>query len=269
MNMGEQKNVLITGGTSGLGKSIFKQLVADNYRVVTIGRKEAVFSEKMPFFNCDFSDLSTIPKVVEVFASENMKFDILINNAGILSTPAYKVTVNGFESSYQINFLSHVLITRLLLQNKMLNPKLIINISSPIYKIGKIYADDQSEKDDHGLFQTYANTKLYMALFSKKLADEGYSSFSFNPGTFSSGIYRSQKKWFQHIYKVAAPFMTSSDRVAKVLCSIIGSGSWSNGFMMDKHSKPQELIMPKDDKITLFWEKIDRQLSDLCFLDDS
>ena len=84
MILGERKNVLITGGTSGLGKSILKQLITDGYKVVTIGRREPAFVEEIPFFNCDFSDLANIPKVVESFKTGRMKFDILINNAAFV-----------------------------------------------------------------------------------------------------------------------------------------------------------------------------------------
>ena len=119
--------------------------------------------------------------------------------------------------------------------------------------MGKIYSDDQTEKDDHGMFQTYSNTKLYMALFSRKLSEEGYSSFSFNPGTFRSGIYRSQSKWFKNVYKVAAPFMTSSKKVANGLCKTITTKNGFDGQMIDKRGKYSDLMPNFDEKLKDFF----------------
>ena len=45
--------------------------------------------------------------------------------------------------------------------------------------------------------------------------------FSFDPGTFSSGIYRMQKRWFREMYRIAAPFMRSPVKVAKGLAELL------------------------------------------------
>lgn len=256
----KKKSVLITGGTSGLGKSIVKQLLIDDFEIVTIGKRSTYHDPKIRFFSCDLAVLEEVQKVVNQFENEKLTFDILINNAGILSPPDYHLTQNGFELSYQVNFLSHVLLTRLLIQKKILTPELIVNVSSPIYNKGKIYLDEQSEKSDHGIIQTYANTKLYMALFSQKLSDEGISSFSFNPGTFSSGIYRSQKKWFHRMYKLASPFMVSSEKVSNGLYQIIKNRNWSDGKMMDKQGRSHNLVHDNFDQKSEFWQKVDGQI---------
>jgi len=255
-------SVLITGGTSGLGKSIIKQLLVDDFEVVAIGKRNGFHDPKSRFFSCDLAVFEDVQKVVNQFENEKLTFDILINNAGILSPPDYQLTPNGFELSYQVNFLSHVLLTRLLIQKKILTPELIVNVSSPIYKQGKIYLDELSEKSNHGIIQTYSNTKLYMALFSKKLSEEGISSFSFNPGTFSSGIYRSQKKWFHSMYKLAAPFMVSSEKVSKGLYQIIKSRNWSDGKMIDKKGRSQNVVHNNSDQKTEFWQKVNDQIKD-------
>ena len=260
MKKSEKKRVLITGGTSGLGRSILKQLMYDGYKVATIGRQEPEFHEEIPFFSCDFTDLKDVLMVVDNLKKSGHSFDILINNAGILSPATYRETRDGFEMSYQINFLAHVLLTRKLIAEQILNPELLVNISSPIYKRGKIYPDHQSAKEDYGIFQAYSNTKLYMALFSRKLSKEGIESFSFNPGTFRSGIYRSQKRWFQSLYKIAAPFMASPENIAQSLCSIINNKNWNRGEMMNKHCKPNGLLLPDKENITAFWVDVEQQI---------
>jgi len=211
------KNILITGGTSGLGRSLVNLFLKTGSKVIVVGRNgnaNKIKDENYAFYLCDLADLDQVSAVAKLLADKNVTIDGLVNNAGVLSPPKYVETINGHEFSYQVNFLSHVLLTRLLFAKNILKPEFIVNISSPIYTKGQLDLEKVFGKSKYGLFQAYSNTKLYMALFSEKLAGEGYSSFSFNPGTFSSGIYQLQQKWFHKMYKIASPFMLSSDRVA-------------------------------------------------------
>ena len=261
----KNKRILITGGSSGLGRSLVSQFLANNARVVAIGRNsinQHFINPNYLSFSCNHASLDDIKNVIGLLKKEVTEFDILINNAGVLSPPKLQYTINGFEISYQVNFLSHVLFTRLLLKHGLFKSGLIVNVSSPIYTRGKLIADYAIGKSKYGMFQAYSNTKLYMALFSNKLAEEGISSFSFNPGTFSSGIYRLQKKWFHVLYKIAAPFMVSPDNVAKALYFIIKNGSWSNGDIVTKKGRIQHLNRFDTSQKLAFWQMIDDQIKD-------
>ena len=190
-NEGSDKNVLITGGTSGLGKSLVKLFLSNGSRVYTVGRNgisDKNTHENYSFFMCDMSNLDAVKTVVDRISKDTVSIDVLINNAGVLSPPDRRVTENGYEYSYQVNFLSHVLLTHLLLNKGILKPGFVVNISSPIHKTGQLELEKIFDKKAYGVFQAYSNTKLFMALFSEKLALDGVPGFSFNPGTFNSGI---------------------------------------------------------------------------------
>jgi hypothetical protein len=101
-----------------------------------------------------------------------------------------------------------------------------------------------------------------MALFSKKLAEDGLKSFSYNPGTFSSGIYRMQKLWFHNLYKIAAHFMAPSHKVADGMYRVIENKNWVNGSMMNKKGDSSELVQLEQDKIDAFWNLVENQLDD-------
>ena len=257
------KTILITGGTSGLGKSLVYEFLGNGCHVISIARNGAVVeinNENYKHFSSDFSNLSTIEKTVEEFINEKISVDVLINNAGVLSPPRYEESKDGFEFSYQVNFLSHVYLTRLLLKHNLLNPKLIVNISSPIHTKGHLNLDKALDQKAYGLFQAYSNSKLYMAMFSQRLSEDGYPSFSFNPGTFNSGIYQLQDKWFHTMYKIAAPFMTSSKKVAKGLSNLILNQGWENGMMMNKYGKQSKILKCSQSDISKFWLQVDQQL---------
>ena len=259
------KTILITGGTSGLGKSLVLKFLKHGCKVISISRNGTLVgiapNKNYKHIPCDLAILSSVTDLVNFLLVEKFSVDILINNAGVLSPPEYRLSNDGFELSYQVNFLSHVYLTRELVKQKILKQGLIINVSSPIQAKGHINLDKALDENEYGLFQAYSNTKLYMALFSKHLSDLGYSSFSFNPGTFKSSIYQLQKKWFQILYRIAAPFMVSSKKVAYGLFQIIYDQSWQNGKMMNRNGIPNQIKDQDQTQLIEFWEKVDWQLN--------
>ena len=258
------KRILITGGTSGLGRSLVNEFLANGFEVVALGRQNIPVQNKTgtyEYIQCDFSKLDTVKKVGNKLSEDGKEYSYIINNAGILSPPGFHQSENGFELSYQVNFLSHVLLTQLLLPENISKPQCIVNISSPIYVKGRIKPDQLIHEGNYHVVQAYAQSKLFMALFSEKLYLDGFSGFSFNPGTFSSGIYRMQQKWFHHMYKIAAPFMVSSDRVAKGLYRIIHAKGWSEGKMVNRKGKISALKTYDAEFKKIFWNRVDTQIN--------
>lgn len=260
------KTILITGGTSGLGKSLVLKFLKHGCKVISISRNgqlaETASIENYRHVTCDLASLNSVADFVNLLFDEKISVDILINNAGVLSPPEYRQSSDGFELSYQVNFLSHVYLTRELIKHNPLKPELIINVSSPIQVKGHIDLDKALDKNKYGLFQSYSNTKLYMALFSRHLADLGYTSFSYNPGTFKSTIYQLQKKWFHILYRIAAPFMVSSKKVANGLFRIVYDQSWQNGKMLNKNGISSQMKQQDQSQLKQFWEKVDWQLNE-------
>jgi retinol dehydrogenase-12 len=95
---------------------------------------------------------------------------VLINNAGILAAKRTE-TAEGFEAAYQINYLSHFLLTTLLLDElKKSEQGRIVNLSSSVYSIGRFSADNLQSENRFSALGTYAATKLFMLMFTKELA---------------------------------------------------------------------------------------------------
>lgn len=257
------KRVLITGGTSGLGLSLVRKFLSEGFKVYALGRKNIsnfINNHDFTFVECDFTDLINVIKVGNQLAKKKGGFHFIINNAGILSPPNFQHTKNGFELSYQVNFLSHVLQTNILLSGNSEKPKCIVNISSPLYVQGRIEREQLVNDENYSVGQAYAQSKLFMALFSEKLHLDGNPAFCFNPGTFSSGIYRLQKKWFHTMYKIAAPFMVSSERVANGLFNILETKRWTDGKMMNKKGSISNIKYLDPELKNTFWQGVDAQL---------
>lgn len=255
--------VLVTGGTSGLGLSLVRKFLSEGFKVYALGRKNIsnfINNHDYVFVECDFSDLFKVKELGSQLAKKKGGFHFIINNAGILSPPNFQHTKNGFELSYQVNFLSHVLLTNILLSGNSAKPECIVNISSPLYVQGRIEREQLVNDENYSVAQAYAQSKLFMALFSEKLHLDGNPAFCFNPGTFSSGIFRLQKKWFHYMYKIAAPLMVSSERVANGLFNILETKRWTDGKMMNKKGSISNIKYHDPKLKNTFWKEVDVQV---------
>lgn len=140
-----EKNVVITGASSGMGKNLAMRLIKErNCTVIGIGRSEAKMKTLVEELGTDAGQFTY--RLFDVSKNENWEefaawlkkegvpVDVLVNNAGIL--PAFKrfdrYCVEEIETAMEINFFScvysiHALLPLLLEQG---NDPAIINIDS-------------------------------------------------------------------------------------------------------------------------------------------
>jgi NAD(P)-dependent dehydrogenase (short-subunit alcohol dehydrogenase family) len=71
-------------------------------------------SDRAEFLRADFSSLAEVRRLALAFAAEDRPLHVLVNNAGMMNT-SRKLTVDGFEEMFAVNYLAHFLLTRLLL----------------------------------------------------------------------------------------------------------------------------------------------------------
>ena len=149
------KKCIITGGTSGIGKETALGLARLQGDVTIVGRSrekcEAVRSEiisatsnrDISYEIADLSSMDAVRVLAEKIASGTSRIDVLINNAGGVFS-RYRVTKDGFESTIALNYLSPVLLTRLLFPIlKLSEGAKIINIGSSVHKSGRTELDFQ------------------------------------------------------------------------------------------------------------------------------
>ncbi len=118
MNL-EGAKVILTGGSSGIGKETAKQLISKGAKVLITGRNaeklERVAAEigAIPFAS-DIANLDTIPEAAkECVELLGGNVDVLINNAGIGTFPKLgEITVQDLENVYRTNVFGLVLFTQ-------------------------------------------------------------------------------------------------------------------------------------------------------------
>ncbi len=254
--------VLVTGGTSGLGLSLVKYFLEKGYEVVATGRQPVTIREyagKFTFLMTDFSKLSQTAEAIKDVC-RNFKFDIVINNAGVLSPPDFLSTEDGFEYTFQVNFLSHLLLNEIILRNvRPGQPIKILNITSMVYKIAGSHLRIPASSSDYRPLKAYSDSKLYLALMCIHLP-ERYPSVDLtcvavDPGIFSSGIYRMQKKWFRMMYKVGTLFMKSPGKTAGRISEILEAEDLTTGMVYKSIKRKKHIPVLDDRSASVFWQE--------------
>jgi short-subunit dehydrogenase len=230
------KKILITGGTSGLGYELVRCFDRSGNSIFTTGRdpvKLAGTRSRINFIRMDFANLNDIRENMSGLLDHVENFDIVINNAGVLGPHKFTRTIDGFEYTMQVNFLSHLLINDMIVRNKKTSESTtIVSVSSPVYRFYKPLFQLPAVENFHS-FRTYSESKIYLLFISsyllKKYPEKNLNCFSFNPGIFRSGISRTKKKWFRNLYEMGGPLMRRPEKVALRLFDILSGEQEGKG----------------------------------------
>ncbi|XP_047505736.1 retinol dehydrogenase 12-like [Pieris napi] len=219
------KVALVTGGNSGIGLEIARDLARRGARVIIASRDVAKSAEAVRDIiqstgnndvehrQLDLIKFTNIRKFAEEFNKTEQRLDILVNNAGIAGVKN-KITEDGFDIIAQINFIGPVLLTRLLqekLEKSM--PSRIVVVNSILHRLGKVDLNDIPMKHVASHYARYSRSKLYSLLWTRALSRRlvGVTVNSAHPGFVKTNIFQRSKyltkflslratKWF---YKTA------------------------------------------------------------------
>ena len=175
-------NIMITGGTSGLGYRTAFILAQDkNNKLILIGRnkkkgndavskiKNETKNSNIKFLNADLSSINETSLLANKLISE--KINVLINNAGALFYTRNKST-EGIEKTFALNHLSYFVLTNLMLKNKTIkNGGRIINVASGAHRGVDLNFDDIEMVNNYNGWKCYKKSKLCNVLFTKKLSE--------------------------------------------------------------------------------------------------
>ena len=173
------KTVVITGATSGIGAVAARRLAEHGARIVMVARSRQRAEETLRIlraandrqehtaFYADLSRLREMQRVAAEIAAAEPKIDVLMNNAGLISSRNVK-TEDGLELMFATNHLSYYVLTNLLLGRlHAAGDARIVSTASEAHRRGRLDFDRlQAQKGAAG----YGTTKLCNILFTRELA---------------------------------------------------------------------------------------------------
>lgn len=184
------KTILITGSTDGLGREVALRLGALGAHVLVHGRNaergNAVVDEinasggTAQLYLADLASLAAVRELADRILSEHDRLDMLINNAGIGSGDGVRrESQDGYELIFQVNYLSHYLLTDLLLPLiRESAPARIINVASGAQR--PLNFDDVMLTENYSGRAAYAQSKLAQILHTFDMAAKLPDDITFN-----------------------------------------------------------------------------------------
>lgn len=185
------KRVLVTGGTTGIGRATVKLLAAEGARVLTFGRHPAELDDALAAAKdlggevIGFTaDVATEAGVNQVFAQVDENFrgiDILINNAGVAIKPVQDSSEAEWRYGVETDFVGYLSCARLALQ------RMESQAEGHIVFVGSVAADQKSAGHS-----TYAAAKagiqVYAETLRKEVATQGVKVTLIEPGLVGADL---------------------------------------------------------------------------------
>lgn len=193
------KVALVTGSTDGLGRDVARRLAAAGAHVLVTGRSVARGDSLVDeitrsgrgsarFYRADLASLAEVHRLADAVIRDAPRLDLLVNNAGIgwVFDSTRKLSPDGYEMHFAVNYLSHYLLTKRLLPLIAASaPARIINVSSGSQ--APIDFDDPMMEKGYTGGRGYAQSKLAQVMMTLDMAPalerQGILTYSLHPAT--------------------------------------------------------------------------------------
>ena len=195
--------VVLTGGTSGIGRRAALDLAAEGATVAVVGRdpdrgeslSAAVASDgrgDVAFHRTDLAEMSAVRSLAADLRSSYDRIDALVHNAG-LSAHERTETADGIELTLAVNHLAPYLLTRELYDALAATPggARVVVTASGLHRRETLDFDDLGREAAYDPVAAYARSKLANVAFTLELAarippDHDVTANCFTPGLVPS-----------------------------------------------------------------------------------
>jgi len=198
-----QKRIVITGMTSGVGQALTEYFLNRNEHVIGISRDQSKLDAvkasmqnlggTLDVYQADFKNLKDVDDVISAIQRDYPEgIDVLINNAALVPKKK-QMTVDGFETQFQVNHLVPVKFSHGFFELLKSRQGKIITTSSNAHLKAKFEPNDlQGLKKYHAL-RSYARTKLYNVMTTLVINDyyamkHGMKAYAVHPGLVQTDI---------------------------------------------------------------------------------
>ena len=264
------KVILITGASSGIGKSISLFLTSKRYKVYGTCRNPKNYDiSEYELLKCDINSEFEIKETVKHILQIENHIDVLINNAGIgITGPLEETSESDIKSAFQTNFLGPIAIIKECIPSMRKNRiGLIINITSVLGYFGipyrGIYCATKSSLEVIGEVFSMELKKFNIKVvnvapgdFKTNIASRRIDSDFNNSSSYSEDYSKSLKSANKHVDNACPPII-----VSKLIYKIINSKNpkihYKVGQFIQKFSIILKNFLPDRlfEKVLLYYSK--------------
>ncbi|MCM8538137.1 MAG: SDR family oxidoreductase [Lentisphaeraceae bacterium] len=141
----ENKVVLVTGGSKGIGEGIVRSFAAEKATVVIVDRSsgETLCDElnaagaNVHWIQADLTDVDQCEEAVKKLLQDHGKLDVLVNNAGLNDSVSLASGVEKFAQSLKNNLTHYYAMAHFALDALKSSQGVIINIGSKVAETGQ------------------------------------------------------------------------------------------------------------------------------------
>ena len=214
----QQKNIIITGATDGIGLAAAKSIASKGYHVGLVGRNpdkgnkamEEIIAhsgnENLDFLHCDLSLVRDVKGLADRIKQKYSKIDVLLNNAGG-ANKTKKITSEGLEKTFATNQMNYfVLSTELLNIISESNDGRIVNVASNAHIGAKVDYDNINSEKSFSAWTSYCVSKLMNIMFTYQLSSmqDKVSVNVLHPGFVDTNIAGNEGNLIKYIVKFGA-----------------------------------------------------------------
>jgi len=232
------KTVVVTGGTTGIGRATVTELARRGAAVIFTARsaaagddvvgavRAAVPDAEVSHRELHLDDLASVRSFADGLRADLDALDVLITNAGV-TMPERRTTVDGFEMMFGVNHLGHFALVEQLRPLLVASaPARIVIVASDAHKMGGAldFDDLQSEHKRFGVvggMQAYGRSKLANVLHTRELARRldgtGVTANCLHPGVVRTRLGRDSERSRagEFFSSILAPFALTPEKGAR------------------------------------------------------
>ncbi len=211
------KVILITGGSSGIGKSMGEFLTEKGFKVYGTSRNPERYGNSVfPIMALDVKNVKSINEAVNKVIATEGRLDVVINNAGVgITGPIEEIPEEQIQHNFDTNFFGPINVIKAVLpQMRKQNDGLIINITSIAGYMGLPY---------RGIYSASKGAlELITEAFRMEIKDFNVKMTNIAPGDFATNIAAGR---FHSPVKENSPYAKPYGSILKDIDEHVDGGS--------------------------------------------
>jgi NAD(P)-dependent dehydrogenase (short-subunit alcohol dehydrogenase family) len=273
----QDRVVVITGATSGIGQIAAERLAAQGARIVLVARDQARADRTLERLRAagkdaahtahiaDLSSLAEVRQVGAAVAAEEPRIDVLINNAGNIFARRGE-TVDGLERTFALNHMAYFVLTRELRARLVASaPARIVNTASNAHRGNVLDFDDLQLRKRYRAMTAYGRSKLANILFTRelarRLAGTGVTANCLHPGFVATGLGQRGAGFFGLMVRLAMLTAGRAEDGAKTIAYLAAAkevATTTGGYFVDCRAAMPTAAAQQDADARRLWEESER-----------